>query len=40
MFCPVIRDRLLVKDGKLIGRMSQYSGREYWLGVIRDQLPL
>ena len=30
---------LLVKDGKLIGRMSQYYGREYWLGVVRDHLP-
>ena len=30
---------LLVKDGKLIGKMSQYYGREYWLGVINDHLP-
>ena len=30
---------LLIKDGRLIGRMSQYYGREYWLGVIRDHLP-
>jgi thioredoxin 1 len=30
---------LLGKDGKLIGKMSQYYGREYWLGVIRDHLP-
>ena len=30
---------LLVKDGKLLGKMSQYYGREYWLGVIRDHLP-
>lgn len=30
---------LLVKDGKLIGKMSQYYGREYWLGVIGDHVP-
>ena len=30
---------LLVKDGKLLGKMSEYYGREYWLGVIRDHLP-
>lgn len=30
---------LLVKDGKLIGKMSQYYGREYWLEVINDHLP-
>lgn len=30
---------LLVRDGKVIGKMSQYYGREYWLGVIRDHLP-
>lgn len=30
---------LIVKDGKLIGKMSQYYGREYWLGVVRDHLP-
>lgn len=30
---------LLFKDGKLIGKMSQYYGKEYWLGVIRDHLP-
>ena len=30
---------LLFRDGKLIGKMSQYYGKEYWLGVIRDHLP-
>jgi thiol-disulfide isomerase/thioredoxin len=30
---------LLFRDGKLLGRMSQYYGREYWLGVIRERLP-
>ncbi len=30
---------LLFKDGKLIGKMSQYYGKEYWLGVVRDHLP-
>lgn len=30
---------LLFRDGKMIGRMSQYYGREYWLGVIREHLP-
>ncbi len=30
---------LLVRDGRLIGKMSQYHGREFWLGVIRDHLP-
>jgi len=30
---------LLFRDGKLLGKMSQYYGREYWLGVIRDHLP-
>ena len=30
---------LVVRDGKLIGRMSQYRGRAWWLGVIRDHLP-
>jgi len=30
---------LLFKDGKRIGKMSQYHGREYWLGVVRDHLP-
>lgn len=30
---------LLFRDGKLIGKMSQYYGKEYWLGVVRDHLP-
>lgn len=30
---------LLFRDGKLLGKMSQYYGKEYWLGVIRDHLP-
>lgn len=30
---------LLFLNGKLLGKMSQYSGREHWLGVIRDKLP-
>jgi thioredoxin-like negative regulator of GroEL len=30
---------LLFRDGRLIGRMSQYYGRDYWLRVIRDHLP-
>lgn len=30
---------LLFKEGKLIGKMSQYYGKEYWLGVVRDHLP-
>lgn len=30
---------LLVRDGKLLGKMSQYYGREYWLRVIRENLP-
>ncbi|MBL8604456.1 MAG: thioredoxin family protein [Myxococcales bacterium] len=29
---------LLFRDGKLLGKMSQYRGRAFWLGVIRDQL--
>lgn len=31
---------LLFRDGKLLGRMSQYYGREYWLNVIRERLPV
>src|SRR5215217_3299509 len=27
---------LLFRDGKLIGKMSQYYGKEYWLGVVRE----
>ena len=30
---------LLVRDGKLLGRMSQYHGRAYWLAVVREHLP-
>jgi thioredoxin 1 len=30
---------LLVKDGKRLGKMSEYYGRDYFLGVIRDHLP-
>ncbi|HZI13562.1 MAG TPA: thioredoxin family protein [Myxococcus sp.] len=30
---------LLFKEGKLLGKMSQYYGKEYWLGVVRDHLP-
>ena len=30
---------LLFRDGKLLGKMSQYYGKDYWLGVIRDHLP-
>lgn len=30
---------LLFRDGKLLGKMSQYYGKEYWLGVVRDHLP-
>ncbi|MCI0570917.1 MAG: thioredoxin family protein [Myxococcaceae bacterium] len=30
---------LLVRDGRLLGRMSQYYGRDYWLAVVREHLP-
>ncbi|ATB29186.1 thioredoxin family protein [Melittangium boletus] len=30
---------LLFRDGRRIGKMSQYYGRDYWLGVIREHLP-
>lgn len=30
---------LLFRDGTLLGKMSQYYGREYFLGVVRDHLP-
>ena len=30
---------VLVKDGKVLGRMSEYRGREFWLGVVRENLP-
>ena len=29
---------LLFRDGKLLGRMSQYHGQDYWLGVVRERL--
>ena len=29
---------LLVRDGKVLGRMSQYHGFEYWLAVVRENL--
>lgn len=28
---------LFFKRGKLIGKMSEYYGREYWLTVVREQ---
>jgi thiol-disulfide isomerase/thioredoxin len=30
---------LLFRRGKLLGRMSEYYGRDYWLAVIREHLP-
>lgn len=30
---------LLIREGKLLGKMSQYRGRAWWLGVVRDHLP-
>ena len=27
---------LLFRDGKLLGKMSQYRGREFWLAVIHE----
>lgn len=30
---------LLFRDGERLGKMSQYAGKAYWLGVIRDHLP-
>ncbi len=29
----------LFRDGKKLGRMSEFHGDAYWLGVIRDHLP-
>lgn len=29
---------MLVRDGKVIGRMTSYKGRDYWLAVIREHL--
>src|SRR5690349_9208554 len=28
---------LLVRDGKVLGKMSQYAGREFWLQVVRER---
>ena len=30
---------LLFRDGKKIGRMSEFRGDAFWLGVVREQLP-
>ncbi len=30
---------VLVRDGKVLGRMSRYHGRSYWLDVVREHLP-
>ena len=30
---------LLFRNGRLLGKMSQYYGRDYFLGVVRDHLP-
>ena len=30
---------LLVRDGRVLGKMSEYYGRDHWLGVIEDHLP-
>lgn len=30
---------LLVRDGKLLGKMSQYHGRDCFLAVVREHLP-
>lgn len=30
---------LLFLNGQRLGKMSQYYGKAYWLGVIRDHLP-
>jgi len=30
---------LLVRDGKVLGRMSEYYGRDYWLAVVREHMP-
>jgi thiol-disulfide isomerase/thioredoxin len=29
----------LYRDGRRLGRMSEYRGRDYFLGVLRDHLP-
>ncbi len=30
---------VLVRDGKVLGRMSQFHGEAYWLAVVRERLP-
>lgn len=30
---------VLVRDGEVLGKMSRYHGREYWLAVIYENLP-
>lgn len=30
---------LLFRDGRRLGRMSEFRGDAYWLGVVRDHLP-
>ena len=30
---------LLIRDGRLLGRMSEFHGDDYWLQVVRDHLP-
>lgn len=30
---------VLVRDGKVLGRMSRYRGRAFWLAVVREHLP-
>lgn len=29
---------MLVRDGKVLGRMTSFKGKAYWLGVIREHL--
>lgn len=30
---------VLIRDGRVLGRMSGYRGRDFWLSVIREHLP-
>jgi hypothetical protein len=30
---------LLFRDGRLLGRMIEYRGAEFWTSVIRERLP-
>jgi thioredoxin-like negative regulator of GroEL len=30
---------LLVRDGRVLGRMTSCKGRDYWLSVIREHWP-